>query len=1056
MAPTRTRQRPLLARLGQVLLATALVAVGMVSLPAQPAAANGPDLALGKSATASSIYSAEYSADKAVDGDATTRWSSLARASTHPSEWWSVDLGSNQSFNRVTIAWESAYASDFTIAVSTDGTTFTPVQTVSNGTGGTTITDFATVTARHVKVTMSGYAKDRQNFSFFTFSVQPATGAEPEPAPTPEPRIVDTVHPSEDVVVATAVVTDEAYGADPTGVADATEAIRRAIDTVYSAGGGVVWMPAGKYRVTGSIHIKNHVTLRGDRRDPDVDTGGYGTVVLADVSPGGELDAGLFRIWGSAGVNGLTVYYPNQSATAPVAYPFTFEVLGRHLGEDGYMSGSVQNVTMLNSYRGISAGAHNTHELLYVRNAKGTVLHTGLYLQDSADVDKVERVKLSNAYWAALDPSLSSTRPMRAQLDAWTRVNGTGLKFGGLEWTQFTDLAFSDYAIGIDVVPGRRIGSMAMFSKLSIQGANIGMRLNYLDQRSGMLVNDAVIRADQGTTPIGIKVQDNSGSNVVVQSSTIGGDAAIPVQVTGNTMVNLQNTVFDSWSGTYAVDANAGSIVIEGSTFVPQLTATKKGVRLQAGVRSAALLGNTYTNGGGQYLLDNTSSAVIEQSDDAGLVFAKPATDEYLERPNRPGTTGKAFLNVLNPPYNALPNDDLDDTAAIQSALNAAGRRGGGGPNAGGTVYLPAGIYRVNSGLTVPAGVELRGADDVPHRAQINGGGISTGTIIYAYGGRATTAPDTAMPLITLNGTTTAGGAGVRGLSVHYPEQATDSASNIVAYPWTIRGNGPGGVYVMDVAFTNAYRGIDFATNTTDDHYVEQVVGTVLKEGIRVGNASRGWVQNNLFNITGWARTGGMPGSLEEVGTRTMWSVAAKYTKANLHAYVATAGAQDQWMRSNFVYAAATGFTVEEDAVVKGFNVAADQSATTLDVTGTGTADATFINMEGCGPGYGNAINVSGGTARVFNVTTMCRYSRAVAVTGGMATLSGAAFDLSTALVSGGTLTANGVLVADNAPHVTVHAGGTAQLVGNIGGGPAFVAIYAPGSAGTASRNIPR
>ncbi len=44
-------------------------------------------------------------------------------------------------------------------------------------------------------------------------------------------------------------VTDPAYGADPTGASDSTAAIRAAIDAAASAGGGVVYLPAGSYAV---------------------------------------------------------------------------------------------------------------------------------------------------------------------------------------------------------------------------------------------------------------------------------------------------------------------------------------------------------------------------------------------------------------------------------------------------------------------------------------------------------------------------------------------------------------------------------------------------------------------------------------------------------------------------------------------------------------------------------------------------------------------------------------------------------------------------------------
>lgn len=61
-----------------------------------------------------------------------------------------------------------------------------------------------------------------------------------------------------------------AYGADPTGVADSTSAIQNAIDAAAAVGGGVVWMPAGTYRLSANpdlgaiLYIKHsNIVLRG-------------------------------------------------------------------------------------------------------------------------------------------------------------------------------------------------------------------------------------------------------------------------------------------------------------------------------------------------------------------------------------------------------------------------------------------------------------------------------------------------------------------------------------------------------------------------------------------------------------------------------------------------------------------------------------------------------------------------------------------------------------------------------------------------------------------------
>jgi len=55
------------------------------------------------------------------------------------------------------------------------------------------------------------------------------------------------------------------YGADPTGVADATAAIQAAIDAAEVAGAGIVYFPTGLYRCNGKLLVQgDNTVLRGD------------------------------------------------------------------------------------------------------------------------------------------------------------------------------------------------------------------------------------------------------------------------------------------------------------------------------------------------------------------------------------------------------------------------------------------------------------------------------------------------------------------------------------------------------------------------------------------------------------------------------------------------------------------------------------------------------------------------------------------------------------------------------------------------------------------------
>jgi hypothetical protein len=92
----------------------------------------GTNLALGKTATASSTESTSYPASAAVDGNTGTRWSS---AFSDP-QWLQVDLGATHTISSVNLNWEAAYGKSFTIQTSTNGTTWTTIYSTTTGTGG--------------------------------------------------------------------------------------------------------------------------------------------------------------------------------------------------------------------------------------------------------------------------------------------------------------------------------------------------------------------------------------------------------------------------------------------------------------------------------------------------------------------------------------------------------------------------------------------------------------------------------------------------------------------------------------------------------------------------------------------------------------------------------------------------------------------------------------------------------------------------------------------------------------------------------------------------------
>jgi hypothetical protein len=130
------------------------------------------DRALHQPTVSSSDFSPTYAAARAVDGDASTRWSSQF---SDP-QWISVDLGQRFAIDEVVLSWEAAYGADYEIQMSNDGVSWVTVLTVTGRTGG--VDDLAVLggTGRYVRI----YGTRRGTewgYSLWSFEVygQPAT-----------------------------------------------------------------------------------------------------------------------------------------------------------------------------------------------------------------------------------------------------------------------------------------------------------------------------------------------------------------------------------------------------------------------------------------------------------------------------------------------------------------------------------------------------------------------------------------------------------------------------------------------------------------------------------------------------------------------------------------------------------------------------------------------------------------------------------------------------------------------------------------------------------------
>ena len=192
--------------------------------------------------------------------------------------------------------------------------------------------------------------------------------------------------------------------------------------------------------------------------------------------------------------------------------------------------------------------------------------------------------------------------------------------------------------------------------------------------------------------------------------------------------------------------------------------------------------------------------------------------------------------------FGARGDGKTDDTAAIQKALDRAGK------NRGGIVHLPAGAYVVERSLQLPEDVVLQGIARGPvfhtglwvrgPRHDLPG----SGSTILATGGRG---KEDGPPLITM-----ATNSALAGISIYYPHQNWKTAP--LPYPWTIDLAGAN-CTVENIELLNSWRGIRAVR--AHRHLIRNITGGPLRVGIYLDEIfDLGHVENVHFNLQ-WRRS---------------------------------------------------------------------------------------------------------------------------------------------------------------------------------------------------------
>jgi hypothetical protein len=395
---------------------------------------------------------------------------------------------------------------------------------------------------------------------------------------------------------AVAVVHGRDYILDASGDSDASGVLQKMIDSCHALGGGVAYLPEGRYALHTPVVIRKGVTLRGERD---------GTVLCCYHGKNEEDGEPQIVMEACTGLTDLTLYYPEQDFTKPVPYAPTVR-------QRGIDSITLRNVTMVNPWRGVQCGSDG-NELHYLKNVGMTPLHTGVFMDKTTDIGRLENLRISPEY---LERFLSLSDDDRRKLREYMLQNVTGVFMARSDWEYVYDVFIEGCKIGF-LITSLEVGAPnAQICRLNMHNCVTGFRLINVNPY-GVALSDSTITADIG-----------------------GVTAAVVSEASFRTVMQLNGVDISGYENA-VVHEGPGHLSFVHCTF-----------------------------GGGAVLNKKGSLFISDETLDW------PAAPRGGHKPYPHSLNPAAHLYVVTD-FGAAGDGETDDTGAFQKALNRAGETGG-------------------------------------------------------------------------------------------------------------------------------------------------------------------------------------------------------------------------------------------------------------------------------------------------------------------------------------------------------------------------------------------
>jgi hypothetical protein len=391
-----------------------------------------------------------------------------------------------------------------------------------------------------------------------------------------------------------------AFGAAGDAATDDTAAFQRALDAAHTSGGGVIYVPPGRYLFKGVLEIPDGVGLRGSfqcvpshsgiRDHAQPMPGDDGSALFVATGRGSEDGKPFLTLNTNSTVSGLTFYYPEQVLEEdPIPYPWTIAMRGKNP--------AAFDLELLNPYQGIDASQNERHN---IRNITGQPLRRGIWVDAIYDIGRIENVHF-NPWWNS-----------HSKVYQWQTANGEAFIFGRADWEYVLNTFCFGYHVGYKFVHSATGECNGNFLGIGADDCN---RAVLVEQSApyGLLITNGEFTSFHGDDPTMVEVLETNRGVVRISNSAFWGPCNQIAKIAGRGTVGFSDCTFVAWrKDRAALQAASGSIIVSGCEFRQNQPHISLGDR----VDRAVITGNLFT---GAVQIQNSATKDVQIGLNAAL-----------------------------------------------------------------------------------------------------------------------------------------------------------------------------------------------------------------------------------------------------------------------------------------------------------------------------------------------------------------------------------------------------------------------------------------------------